>query len=293
MWIFFSYSHTKHNTQSTKQTAITNRQYLDNEQSMGLTESIESNASAEDEEDIEQNYKDTENVDSTDATLSTTTMDNSHLHPQLVICQSKALKGLFTRMRDVKTSNVDFVRYSKRAMSILAEDALAEFPSKPTTVQTPCGPCGGIESIDLSQVCAVSIVRSGDALLEVVREIVPEISVGKILIQRDESHADKIPKLFYSKMPKNKKYVLLCDPMLATGGSANMAIDVLTVKYRIQARNIIFANVICCPEGLKALGESYPRVKIVTAMVDSHLNKQKFIVPGLGDYGDRFFGTDE
>mmetsp|Transcript_23169 Transcript_23169/g.38316 ORF Transcript_23169/g.38316 Transcript_23169/m.38316 type:complete len:264 (+) Transcript_23169:102-893(+) len=263
---------------------------------MGLTESVEVNARArnveKDGEDVEQSDKDTQVTDSTDATM-TTALDTSNLHPKLVVCQSKALKGLFSRIRDVNTSNADFVRYSKRAMAILAEEALAEFPSKPTTIQTPCGPCDGIETIDLSQVCAVSIVRSGDALLDVVRDLVPEISVGKILIQRDESHPDKIPTLFYSKMPKNKKYVLLCDPMLATGGSANMAIDVLAVKYKIAPRNIIFANVICCPEGLKALGKSYPRVKIVTTMVDSHLDKHKFIVPGLGDYGDRFYGTDE
>jgi uracil phosphoribosyltransferase len=74
--------------------------------------------------------------------------------------------------------------------------------------------------------------------------------------------------------------------MLATGGSAIMALDVLTVKYKIPQRNIIFANVICCPEGLTAMAKSYPRVKIVTAMVDSHLNHDKYIVPGLGDYGD-------
>lgn len=259
---------------------------------MGAIESAESSTASRAAGDTEASNEDI--VDSTDAAPSTTkTLDLSKMHPRVVVCQSKALEGLFTRMRSNDTSNVDFVRYSKRAMAILVEDALAEFPSKPVVVHTPCGPCDGIETIDLDNVCAVSIVRSGDALLEVVRDIVPEISVGKILIQRDESHPDKIPKLFYSKMPKNKKYILLCDPMLATGGSANMAIDVLTVKYKIAPRNIIFANVICCPEGLRALSKSYPRVKIVTAMIDSHLNKQKFIVPGLGDYGDRFFGTND
>jgi uracil phosphoribosyltransferase len=219
-------------------------------------------------------------------------IDATKFNPLTVVATSKALRGLFTKMRDVRTPSADFVKYSKRAMTILAEEAMAEFPSQSIIIQTPCGPCEGVQTVDLSQVCAVSIVRSGDALLEVVRTIVPEVSVGKILIQRDESHPDKLPKLFYSKLPKKKvKYALLCDPMLATGGSAIMALDVLTVKYKIPQKNIIFANVICCPEGLTAIAQSYPRVKIVTAMVDSHLNHDKYIVPGLGDYGDRYFGT--
>jgi uracil phosphoribosyltransferase len=271
---------------------------------MGASESTESEAMSSREEvenvvdvELKSEGKDlpTSNAP-TNGTESTTKIpiDATHYNPLVVVSQSKALEGLFTKLRDVNTSGADFVKYSKRAMAILAEDAMAEFPSKRITIQTPCGPyCDGTETIDLSTVCAVSIVRSGDALLEVVRAIVPEISVGKILIQRDESHPDKTPKLFYSKLPKHKKYVLLCDPMLATGGSAIMALDVLTVKYKISARNIIFANMICCPEGLQALKESYPRVKIVTAMVDSHLNADKFIVPGLGDYGDRYFGTEE
>mmetsp|Transcript_12221 Transcript_12221/g.18750 ORF Transcript_12221/g.18750 Transcript_12221/m.18750 type:complete len:225 (-) Transcript_12221:44-718(-) len=220
-------------------------------------------------------------------------VDYSLFNPNVVVCQSKAFKVLFTKMRDVNTSSKNFVKYSKRAMTLLAEEALAELPSKDIEIQTPCGPCSGCESIDMANACAVSIVRSGDALLESLRLLLPEISVGKILIQRDESHPEKLPKLFYSKIPKGKKYIVLCDPMLATGGSAIMAIDCLITRYQIDSSNIIFANMICCPEGLQALHRSYPQVKIVTAVVDSHLNEHKFIVPGLGDYGDRFFGTTE
>jgi uracil phosphoribosyltransferase len=246
---------------------------------MGASESTEEAASMQEESDVASSLP------------LETCVDATQYNPLTVVSTSKALPGLVTKMRDVTTSNTDFVKYSKRVMTLLAEEALAEFPSKMITIQTPCGPCEGVQTVDLSSVCAVSIVRSGDALVEVVRSIVPEVSVGKILIQRDESHPDKVPKLFYSKMPKTCTHVLLCDPMLATGGSAIMALDVLTVKYRIPPKNIIFANVICCPEGLEALAQAYPRVKIVTAVVDSHLNDEKYIVPGLGDYGDRFFGT--
>ena len=215
------------------------------------------------------------------------------LHPKLVVSPSKAHFRLFTKMRDAKTTSEAFVQSSKRAMRILAEDALAEFPSEPVDVVTPCGLFRGAKELDPSDICAVSIVRSGDALLEAVREIVPGVSVGKILIQRDENHPDKSPKLFYSKFPPGikDKHVLLCDPMLATGGSAKMAIDVLVAGFQVVPEKIIFANMICAPEGLRALAEAYPQVKIVTACVDQCLNDEKFIVPGLGDYGDRFFNT--
>jgi uracil phosphoribosyltransferase len=119
------------------------------------------------------------------------------------------------------------------------------------------------------------------------------VKVGKILIQRDEDHPDKIAKLFYSKLPDNVQdlYILLCDPMLATGGSAIQALQVLIDQYHCNPSKIIFANMICCPEGLQKLAEVYPMVKIVTVYVDDKLNEEKFIVPGLGDYGDRFFNT--
>lgn len=178
-------------------------------------------------------------------------------------------------------------------MRILAEDALAEFPTETITVTTPCGPCEGVRTLPPEKICAVSIVRSGDCLLESVREVEPSVKVGKILIQRDEEHPEKIAKLFYSKLPSDIRdiYVLLCDPMLATGGSAIRALDVLVDQYGVDPAKIIFGNVICCPEGLKKLGEVYPTVKIVTAWVDEKLNDDKFIVPGLGDFGDRFFST--
>ena len=105
------------------------------------------------------------------------------------------------------------------------------------------------------------------------------------MIQRDETHVDKIPKLFYCKLPPDvsNRQVLLCDPMLATGGSASCAIGKL-VEAGVPEKNIIFLNVISCPEGLARLGKDWPEVKIVTAAMDPELNEHKYIVPGLGDY---------
>jgi uracil phosphoribosyltransferase len=180
-------------------------------------------------------------------------------------------------------------------MQIVAEDALAEFPTVSVDVTTPCGIYHGTSlAIDAQLICAVSIIRSGDCLLEAVRMVEPAVCVGKILIQRDEGTA--LPKKFYSKLPRNiaNMHVLLCDPMLATGGSAKMALDVL-VQAGVDLEKVVFCNMICAPEGLRALAEDdrYAKVKIVTAFVDECLNEHKFIVPGLGDYGDRFFNTQD
>jgi uracil phosphoribosyltransferase len=194
---------------------------------------------------------------------------------------------------DVRSSSEEFVKYSKRTMRLLAEDALAEFPVSEVVIKTPCGPFQGVEPLPPTSICAVSIIRSGDCLLEAVREVEPACRVGKILIQRDESHPDKLPKLFYSKMPTGVEsmHVLLCDPRLATGGSAITALKVLVDDFGVDAKKIIFAAVICAPEGLDRLAKEYPAVKIVTACIDDGLNDEKFIVPGLGDFGDRFFNT--
>mmetsp|Transcript_4494 Transcript_4494/g.6633 ORF Transcript_4494/g.6633 Transcript_4494/m.6633 type:complete len:219 (+) Transcript_4494:25-681(+) len=215
------------------------------------------------------------------------------LHPNLVVPTSKAFLALFTKMRDVKTSSEDFGKAAQRCQRILAEEALAEFPTSPCDIETPCGPFRGVSTVSPEEICAVSIVRSGDALLESVRLCEPAVRVGKILIQRNENHPDKIAELYYSKLPPkvSEMHVLLCDPMLATGSSAIMALEVLVEKYTVDPNRIIFANMICAPEGLKALATAYPQVKIVTACVDDRLNDDKYIVPGLGDYGDRFFNT--
>jgi uracil phosphoribosyltransferase len=98
---------------------------------------------------------------------------------------------------------------------------------------------------------------------------------------------------YYTKLPPNIRnhHVLLCDPMLATGGSALAALGVLCDQHHVPPSRIIFVNLISCPEGVRAVSEAYPDVTIVTAMIDSALNDAKYIVPGLGDFGDRFYGT--
>jgi len=216
----------------------------------------------------------------------------NHLHPSLVVGPSRAYSTLFTQMRKADNSPVAFASAAKRAMRLLAEDSIAELPTKRTQIVTPCGSTTGTE-LAVDKICAVSIIRAGDSLLQAVLDVLPEAHVGKILIQRNEASQEKEPVLYYSKMPPGVEdmHVLLCDPMLATGGSALCAVETLKQKYGVKTENIIFANMICCPEGLKAMATAHPEIKIVTACIDEKLNEEKYIVPGLGDYGDRFFNT--
>lgn len=127
---------------------------------------------------------------------------------------------------------------------------------------------------------------------QALRECCRSCRIGKILIQRDEETA--LPKLFYEKLPMDisNRFVLLLDPMLATGGSAIKAIQVLLTKG-VPEERILFVNLICCPEGIENVMNAHPRIKIVTGAVDEGLDANKYIIPGLGDFGCRYFGTNE
>lgn len=209
------------------------------------------------------------------------------------LLKSKAIDMLFTMIRDKNCCNTDYVFYSDRLCRILAEEGLARLSSEEIIIDTPCGKWKGPKPPKNSSICAVSIVRSGDILLEAVRSIIPGLAVGKILMQRDESTKEKNAIHFYTKLPKkiNEMNVLLCDPMLATGGSACGAIKILK-DNNVPEEKILFLNTVSCPEGLNKINTTYPKVKIVTAAIDSHLNHDKYIVPGLGDFGDRYYRTD-
>lgn len=205
------------------------------------------------------------------------------------ILKSPAITMLLSTIRAKETNQRNFVEASDRLMNILAEEGLARLAVE-TTVETPCGQCKGLQAPDPNGLCAVDIIRSGGILLEAVRKLCPSMKTAKVLIQRDEQTAQ--PIFFYKKFPDHieKMTVILCDPMLATGGSALMAIDCLK-DAGVPEEQILFLNVLSCPEGLKKLAEKAPRVRILTSAVDERLNDQKFIVPGLGDFGDRYYGT--
>lgn len=212
-----------------------------------------------------------------------------------VICLSKSLhslKHLFTKIRDTNTTKVDFVRYSNRLMHILCEEGLSYINNTSKIITTPTNCTYHGEEVNTNNIVVISIIRAGDSLLDCFLKIVPEAQVGKILIQRDEATAE--PMLFYNKLPtsiETNKMIVLVDPMLATGGSAKKAIEILIDKG-VLIENIVFLNVVSCPEGIDMLITSFPNLRIITAEIDVQLNEKAYIIPGLGDFGDRYFGTN-
>lgn len=235
---------------------------------------------------IEQDYKEQTNI-------GPTWFQDLDFGPNVHQLKSKAVIALLTKIRNKNTKAKEYVLLCNRLLRILAEEGLALAPGgKDKIIETPCGPYKGWESKDPLKCCAVSIIRSGDILLEAVLQCTPGIAVGKILIQRDENHPLKLPKLFYCKLPPDiaERTVLLVDPMIATGGSANMALREL-IKRGVKEENIIFVNVVSCPEGIYAMQEKYPGVRMVTTCIDPLMNSHKYIVPGLGDFGDRYYST--
>lgn len=143
-------------------------------------------------------------------------------------------------------------------------------------------------SVANTNIVGVSIIRAGESMEFEMRNVLPDCKIGKILIQRNEENFQ--PQLYYSKFPEfnENDYIFLLDPALATGGSVMMALDCL-IKQGYKQEKIIFVNILSCPEGLQIVTEKYPDVKILTGLTDEYLNDKKYIVPGLGDFGDRYF----
>jgi uracil phosphoribosyltransferase len=206
---------------------------------------------------------------------------------------SKAILTLMTHIRDRKTTGADYVRYSNRVCRILAEEGLAVIsPSIRVTTPTNKEYAGFQFPLFAKECCAVSIMRAGDVLCDAIREIIPEIPIGKVLIQRQEHTAEKTPSLVWSKFPPDifRRFIFITDPMLATGGTIISCIKEL-IKFNVPPTNILFLNIISCPEGLQRLAQEFPQVRVITCSIDPGLDSSKYIIPGLGDFGDRYFHT--
>ena len=189
-------------------------------------------------------------------------------------------------LRDVRTAPPEFRRAATRISLLLAAEALRSVHTLVTTVTTPLGPAEG--RVVRTDVVVVPVLRAGLSMLEPVLTLVPSARVGHIGLQRDESTA--VASRYYSKLPPDigESLVLMVDPMLATGGSAAAAIDLVKAA---GARNIALVCIISAPEGIALVQQKHPDVDIFTPVVDRELNAHKFIVPGLGDFGDRLYGT--
>jgi uracil phosphoribosyltransferase len=204
---------------------------------------------------------------------------------------SKYEQILISQLRDVQTSTTQFRSVSEKIGGLLVNKVIECLPSRAVEIETPVTKCRGV--VLSGRVELVSVMRSGDALLDTFIKHFPNANVSKFLVQRDESNAEahfKYMKISPELASGNP--VVITEPMIATGGSLDMVISILKDKG-VKEENIIIASVCVAPEGLLHLNRKFPKIKVVMTTLDEKLNGSKYIVPGVGDFGDRFFGTPE
>jgi uracil phosphoribosyltransferase len=193
---------------------------------------------------------------------------------------------LLAQIRSRDTAPPLFRTLSKRLALALTLEAIRDLPTTEVTVDTPLETTSGRV---LGELVAVPILRAGLGMLEAVTELFPEVAVGYIGLERDE--ASLRPQSYYRKLPPvDGRHVLVLDPMLATGGSGAAA--TAAVKDAGSPASIRFVCVVAAPEGLERMRRDHPDVPIYAASVDRQLDVRGYILPGLGDFGDRLFGTE-
>lgn len=192
---------------------------------------------------------------------------------------------LLAGLRDARTPPERFRHLSRRLATVLALEATRGLATREATVQTPMRDAQA--SVLADAVVCVPILRAGLGLLDAFTDLLPDVQVGYAGLERDESTLRATS--YYVKVPDLARgTVLLLDPMLATGGSASFAVQLLKER---GALDVHLVCVVAAPEGVQRLADEHPDVRVLTAALDDGLNGAGYIVPGLGDYGDRLFGT--
>ena len=208
------------------------------------------------------------------------------MNADLTVVQHPLVGSLLARLRNADTSIAAFRRHLHEISKLMAFEVTRSLSTRAIEVQTPLAVARGIELE--RPVVLVPILRAGLGMLDGILDIVPDAIIGHIGMARDED--TRRPESYYCNLPSGigDAEVLLIDPMLATGHSAAAAADQLKSE---GARRVRFMNLVACPEGIAHFADEHPDVPIYTAAIDKGLDDQAFIVPGLGDAGDRYFGT--
>ncbi|KAF7838182.1 uridine kinase-like protein 1, chloroplastic [Senna tora] len=213
------------------------------------------------------------------------------IYPTLNVIQSTyQIRGMHTLIRDKDISKHDFVFYSDRLIRLVVEHGLGHLPFTEKQVITPTGSI--YTGVDFcKKLCGVSVIRSGESMENALRACCKGIKIGKILIHREGGDETQ---LIYEKLPKDisERHVLLLDPILGTGNSASQAIELL-IRKGVPETQIIFLNLISAPEGIHRVCTRFPHLKIVTSEIEVGLTEEFRVIPGLGEFSDRYFGTDE
>ena len=204
-----------------------------------------------------------------------------------VILEHPLIQHKISLLRDENTGTRDFRILVEEIAMLMGFEALRDLPTELVTVKTPIA-TAKVPMLTGRKLAIVPILRAGLGMVNGILALVPSAKVGHIGLYRDEVTHE--PHEYYCKLPGgiDERLVILPDPMLATGGSAIQAVDFIKAK---GCTHIKFMCIIAAPEGLRALQEAHPDIDIYVGCLDDHLNEDAYIVPGLGDAGDRIFGT--
>ncbi len=208
-----------------------------------------------------------------------------------ILPTTRQIKGLHTFIRNKATSRDEFIFYSKRLIRLVIEYSLSLLPYKTVTVKTPQGMEYEGKTSLVKQICGVSILRAGECMEAALSEVCQDVRVGKILIQTSRDTGE--PELYYLRLPKEIKdyHVILMDATVATGAAAMMAIRVL-LDHDVPEQNISLVSLIMAESGVQTIAYAFPKVNIVTTAIDPEINEKFHVLPGIGNFGDRYFGTE-
>lgn len=208
-----------------------------------------------------------------------------------VLENTPQVQGLHTFIRNKDTPRDEFIFYSKRLMRLVIEFALSLQPYAPRTVDTPQGIAYHGRKCEVEKICGVSILRAGETMEQAVCDVCKDIRIGKILIQTNQLTDE--PELYYLRLPKDiKDYrVILMDATVATGAAAIMAIRVL-LDHDVPEHCISLVSLLMADAGAHSIAYAFPQVKIVTSALDPEINEKFYVLPGIGNFGDRYFGTE-
>ncbi len=206
---------------------------------------------------------------------------------KFTILNHPLIQHKLTILRDKRTGTKDFREVANEIAELMVYEITRDLPLRDIKIETPIGEAVGKE-IAGKKLAVVPILRAGLGMVDGVLRLIPAAKVGHIGMYRDEKTLE--PHEYFVKLPSDvdQRDLFVVDPMLATGGSANMAIDALEKR---GANSIRLVVLVAAPEGIKKVQAEHPEVDIYAASLDDHLNKDGYIVPGLGDAGDRLFGT--
>lgn len=209
--------------------------------------------------------------------------------PNLKIISHPVIQDKLTTLRDKNTSNQQFRALLEEISHLMAYPVTESLKTKLVEIETPLVKAS-LPALDISGIVVVPILRAGLGMVSGLLKIFPDAAIGHIGVYRD--HDTHEPVEYVVRLPafRNQIY-LLVDPMLATGHSSAYAADLL-LKHGVPPENIIFMSLLAAPEGVRSFQKAHPKIRMYTAALDSHLNENAYIVPGLGDAGDRMFGTN-